>query len=635
MAKLRLKQPTARSSQKGGSERYVVEVAVAAPVPHLEGIYSYRNDGHPVNVGSVVEVPFGGSETHGFVIAMRPEGTNDSALKKITDVLHLGSLFSEVSLRRFQGISERYGASLFSILSFATPHWSRTQIEGKNSSKVIHPTNEVSAKDRNYLTSLFPDLIYGNSKEGQTRDNHLLLPIGVPWERVAISLFLAHQIPTLIIVPTERSLSRISHALKERGFENFISLTSSMKKSERIRAHQELLLNFPMLVVGTRTAALAPFDPSRIIIVDPSDENYEELRAPHWRADDLSLWSTTKEIFTLSHNRDLSLLASDKRYVAGTTKGKYQFIETAMDRVIADLKSLIRGEKASLAILVSVTDRSFGNGLICKTCHNRTHCSCGFPLLIPRRGESPRCSHCFKDYSDYRCHFCSGTEIVATKVGSEALALTIAKSVKGSRVHLSNSSEPRVTVTRSYDHDIVIATHGLEPRVADVSGKASGYDIIVMLGGRAAFSGSSLSRADRIRRSWGRLLGLAHPSKARFLVDLESQHPEFQELKRTSTSHGLDLVLRERRELNLPPISTLVELKGEESALQQLRKQFLGDHLFTMSGHEIFPVHQGRMVMRVKSECRTELLRLLQSVTRIRSAKRLSVVSYRIADNVS
>lgn len=632
MEKLRLKRPTVPSPTGGEGERLVIDVSVAAPVPHLDGIYSYRNDGVPVNLGSAVEVPFGNSESYGFIVALRPERAEDSSLKKISKVLHLSPLFTEKSLIRYREIAERYGGSLFAILSSAAPSWLRSSSTDLSVNvKRREPVNS-SAKDADYLSSLFHESEQVRSLAGRSEERHLLLPIGVPWERVVVSLFLENPIPTLVLVPTDRSLSILQEALVARGVESFVALTSGMKKSERARAHQELIVYDQRLVVGTRTAALAPFDPGRVLILDPGDSNYLELRAPHLRADDLTLWSSAKELITLSHSRDLSLLATQATYQHGISKGKYQFFETSSDRVVSDLKNLIASNESTLSILVSVTDRGFGNGLICKSCRNRTLCSCGFPLRIPQRGDSPECSKCFTKYEVYRCRFCSGSELVATKAGSEALAITLAKSIKQSRVHLSNTSEPRVKIEKSKDQDIVISTHGLEPRVIDSHGNLLGYDIIIMLGGRAAFSGASLSRSDRVRRNWGRLLGLANASQAKFLIDLESHHPEFQELKRMNQAEGLRLVLQERRELDLPPFSVLVELKGETAALHQLRTQLLSDEIFESRGNEIFPVHHGKMTIRVLANQRVELLRLLQSVTRIRSAKRLPVISYRLTD---
>ena len=632
MARLRLTQPTVPSRSGGSGSHLVVEVSVAAPVPHLDGIYSYRNDGLSLQVGSVVRVPFGGTETHGFVVALRPEHPQDSTLKRISKVLHEEPLFTQVSLDRYRNIAERHGASLFSILTYAVPSWSSRGSSGSPDSEVIDPIPQASMKDRKYLSDIFGDLWEGSREASKNARKHLLLPIGIPWERIAVSLFLAKPVPTLILVPTERTLSTLTEALRARHFHSFIALSSGLKKSERAVLHRKLVSTDQRLLIGTRTAALAPFAPQRVLVVDPGDANYMELRNPYLRADEMELWQHVEEVITLSHSRDLATLASGSHYLEGVNKGRNQFLGTSLEQVISDLKRLIGNDESSLAILVSVTDKNFGNGLICKGCRNRAQCECGFPLRIPGRAATPQCSQCLMKYEAYRCKFCSSSEVVATRAGSQSLALTLAKSIKKSRVHLSNSSEPRTAIEKSKSHDIVISTHGLEPHVIDGSGSIVGYDIIIMLGGRAAFAGSSLARSDRMRRGWGRLLGLANPRRTRFLVDLESHHPEFHELKRSRDSLGLDLVLKERMELHLPPFSLLLELSGASEALHQLRDHLLEDSLFVDSSNEIYPVLHGKMTIKVLADDRTELLNLLQSLTRVRSAKRLPIISYRVID---
>jgi len=183
-------------------------------------------------------------------------------------------------------------------------------------------------------------------------------------------------------------------------------------------------------------------------------------------------------------------------------------------------------------------------------------------------------------------------------------------------------------VIASARHTVVVATQGSEPRIRSEDGKRYGYDVVVMIGGRAAFSSPSIARVDRFRLAWGRLLGLSHPKEALFLVDVEANHPEYQELKQSGNPRGLDIVMRERSELGLPPFSELVALKGEDRVLQRLRISLESDQLFRNPQNVIFPVHDGRMILKIDSEQRLELLRLLQEMTRIRSAKRLPRIDY-------
>jgi primosomal protein N' len=625
VARLRLKNPTIQSSRTYEGQRFVIDVAVSVPVPHLDGNYSYRTEGQQLQVGSVVRVPFGAGESFGFVVEIRELSENDLRFKPILAVIHARPLFSQYSLGRYQRIAELYGASLFGILSNAVPSW-----KTKSKPDEVESNPPSMSFDPSVIDKQFMDRTFGSAwnRQGEV---HILLPIASRWDHVAVSICLADPKPTLILVPTERMLQTLIASLEERNFSSFVTISSYLKKSERENQLRRMMEYPQLLVIGTRGAALSPFEPKRVIIVDPGDVNYQDQRSPYIRSDQPEIWQGVPQRLTISHSRNLEVMAKGQKYLRGKEAGSHRFITTSIEDILSDLLRIIRRDQSLKTILISLNDKSFGTGLICSSCRNRSICECGFPLRVKKRGSIPECSKCLKVFERYRCKFCGGGELRATRGGSEALALSLAKSVRGSRVTISNTESPKEQIAAtSSSHSIVIATHGLEPRILNDDGRFEGYDVVIMLGGRAAFSGSSLSRSDRFRVGWGRLLGLANPGNSVFLVDIESNHPELNELRRHQRGPGLELILKEREELRLPPFVLLVEMKGEDRVLHQLRAALLDDQLFQKVGNEIFPVRTGAMTMRVKSDDRIELLRLLQTVTRVRSAKRLSVVQYRV-----
>jgi len=620
VARLKLKNPQVRSLPNDGTQWEVLEVSVDVPVPHLDGVYSYRAPKDSALFGSVVKVPFGQGETYGFVVNRRDEIQPDPSIKRIVSVLHELPLFDKPSFERYQRISETYGASLFTILSFANPAWRKKSVLPKD--QIDPPRLEPSRHDRNFIERVF------GSDGLDSRKLNLVLPIGVLWEQVAISFFLSRPAPTLILVPTERHLRYLDNALKLRGFQGQIRLSSTMKKSERAMANHSILHDSPILVIGTRSAALAPFKPDRVIVVDPGDENHRERRTPQFRVDDALLWKEAEQLITLSYVRNLDALAEGERFVIGRRVGKTDFRSSTMDRIITDLSTLGKQNSQSLWVLVSLNDKSFASGLICASCRNKANCECGFPFHVARRGEAPRCRKCLQDSSHFSCRHCGGSALKAIRGGGEALGLSVGKSLKGSRVIMSNANGAKDDVIAGESKVVVIATQGCEPRIRSEDGSRVGYDCVVMIGGRAAYSSSSISRSDRFRIAWSRLMGLANPKHATFLIDLDQSHPEFIELKEPGSPRGADFVLQERSQLNLPPFSTLVELRGEDRVLQRLRSTLESDEIFREAESVIFPVHDGRLYAKIGSNQRVEMLRLLQEMTRMRSAKRLPRIDY-------
>ena len=620
MARLKLKNPAVPNPVAPGVEWEIVTVAVSVSVPHLEGLYSYRAQKEAALLGSVVKVPFGQGETFGFVVQVLCDDPSQRSLKRILSVLHREPLFDALHLKRYHKIAELYGSSLFSVLSAASPAWRARSdgADGRTSSSILKP----SRSDLDYLERLF-----GKQWKSSSRMNLVVAP-GVLWDRVTVSLLLAEPRSTLILVPTERQLRFLDKSLRQRGITDHIVISSALKKSERASAHRRILDQPGNLVIGTRSAALAPINPERVIIIDPGDENHRERRSPYFRVDDDSMWSDAGQLLKISYLRSFDSIRAKETLILGRGGCKASFEITSTDRIVGDISKATRLKPDGAWVLVSINDKSFASGLICTSCRNRGICDCGFSLTIPKRGAPPSCQKCLREFSLYLCRHCGGSNLTAVRGGGEALGQSIGKSIKGARIIVSNASASKDEVIASSRHTVVIATQGSEPRIRSEDGKRSGYDAVAMIGGRAAFSSPSIARVDRFRLGWARLLGLSNPKEALFLVDVEANHPEYQELKHPGSPRGLDLVLKERAELGLPPFSGLVALKGEDQVLQRLRVSLETDQLFQSPQNVIFPVHDGRMILKIDSEQRLELLRLLQEVIRIRSAKRLPRIDY-------
>ena len=620
MAKLKLRNPAVPAPLVPGVQWEVIKVAVSVPVPHLEGLYSYRVERDTAPLGSVVKVPFGQGDTFGFVVERSLDDASDPSLKRIQGILQREPLFNAENLARYRRIADLYGSPLFSVLSAANPTWKSGGDQPKE--QASFETLNPSKLDRNFIERLF-----GPSWSASERMN-LILPIGSLWDRVTVSILLAEPRPTLVLVPTERQLRILDDSLRQRGVDGYVMISSSLKKSERAQAHRRLRAMPGALVIGTRSASLAPFSPQRVIIIDPGDENHRERRSPYLRVDDSSMWSDVEQVLRLSYLRTFQSMTKDESSLIGKSGCKALFESTALDRVIGDISRKTRTKTHGAWVLVSLNDKSFASGLICSSCRNRGMCDCGFSLTIPRRGASPHCEKCLRDFAVYLCRHCGGSMLTAVRGGGEALGLSIGKSIKGARVIISNANALKDEVIASEHHTVVIATQGSEPRIRSEDGKRQGFDIVAMIGGRAAYASPSIARVERFRLSWGRLRGLSHPKEAVFLIDLEANHPEFQEFKEPGNPRGLEIVMKERAELGLPPFSQLVALKGEERVLQRLRPSLELDPLFENPKNVIFPVHNGRMILKIESEQRLEMLRLLQEMTRIRSARRLPRIDY-------
>lgn len=628
MKPLKLKNPPApglRSSTSHSCSR-IASVSVKVPVPHLEGEYSYLVPDHlNIGLGSLVRIPFGSQKTTGFVtelidIAQQDQGKSHE-LKEIEKVVNNHRWFDPGLLERSRRISSLYGGSLHSILNLAVP---RKAPEGKLQKGIFEGVIAVQEKHQRFVADYF------GTSWLKSRQMGLILTPGILWERIIASLLASDSKSTLVLIPQESLINRLIVALREIGISDVAVLHSSRTESERAELHQLLLQGRVKVLIGTRSAALAPFRPERVIVLDAGDSNYRERRHPYFRVDEMAMWQECQHYLAVNHAPTMEMLASGmtlaysrKRFL--TARNVRSVNSSELVKTIAKLIP----PRSKSNILVSINDRSFVSSMLCALCKNVLRCDCGFPMRMRERGGHLECSRCAKVILTPRCKHCHGEKFLSYKGGAEKWALTLGKSISGSTVMLSNSDSYKPEIRQSDSGAlIVLATHGCEPIIVDESGRASGYQLIALIGGNGLFNSPSFTSHEESRVRWGRALGLLSPKDGVVLADLDAGHPEFRAIRSGEYSQSLAESLKERRNLNLPPFSVVAEIRGEPSVLSRLRTNLEGDRLFAEKASFIFPIQESKFLVKVSRNRRFELLQLLQGVIRLRSSKRLSPISF-------
>lgn len=641
MKPLRLKNPkTPRSPSTAGFNQLAM-VAVATPVPHLDGEYSYLTTSD-ARLGSLVKVPFGNKETLGFITSIEDKNeaeilTPSGKLKNITKIIGDQVWFNSQSLARYRKLAENYGVGLFTVLNLAIPI--KTNV--KMSKVKYSPDLDISKIHQDFLTSRF-----GSDWTKPARKTLLIPPLQL-WEELLISILMSKKSSTLILLPTERSIGRLQSRLRALGLVNPAILSSDTKIGERADIFQKILKKELSTVIGTRSAALAPFNPERVIILDSGDLNYREKRSPYHRVDSADFWQNSEEIIFLSHAPTLELMADgmpifqDKEFAQILNQ---RILTTSTEKLVANIKRNIIGDKKP-AILISINDVNFSSSLICSKCRNRLRCECGSPLVLKHLKGSLFCSNCQVEKNPFLCSYCSHGSFLTLKAGGEKWALTLSKNIKDSKIILSNNTSSKEEISHNGIETVfVIATQGSEPLVFSEDGQYLGYDFVVILGGDYGFNLPSLNAVEELRVKWSRILSLANRNisyKYKAIVELDSMHVEFRRLVGRSLDDLYREPLLERKTLALPPYTSFCEIEGSFDALSQVRELLLKDSLFLKPGSLLYPVRQVdgsesndksnfRLLMKVESIDRIEIAALIQQLIRLRSAKRLSALKFRM-----
>ncbi|MBM3719049.1 MAG: hypothetical protein FJW51_00250 [Actinobacteria bacterium] len=604
----------------------IASVSVKVPVPHLDGEYSYLvPEGMELELGSMVRVPFGSQVTTGYVTEVLPlsikENSESNQLKAIEKAVNNQKWFDVGLLERSRRIASLYGGSLHSILNLAIP---RKSFEGRSAIKVLQGLISPQEIHRRFLVDTF------GTNWVEAKQSALILSPAMLWERIIASLISSDSASTLVLIPQESLIDRLLVALREAGISDVALIHSSKSESERAWLHQLLLQGKIKLLIGTRSAALVPFKPERVLVLDSGDVNYRERRHPYFRVDEPLIWQGCKQFIVVNHAPTMEMLASGLPLVYSRKRQvELREFRSKDSRDMVKAISALVTQKNNANILVSINDRSFVSSMICARCKNVLRCECGFPMGTKQRDGDPECSRCSKRLLSPRCRHCQGDHFLSYKGGAEKWALTLGKSISGSKVVLSNADTFKGELVQSKSGAlIVVATHGCEPLIVDKAGRPIGYQIIALIGGNGIFNSPSFSMQEASRMRWARALGLLSPNNGVVLADLDQEHPEFRAMRSGDHAKHLGNTLKERRSLNLPPYSLIAEIRGEPSALTRLRSSLAEDRLFKDTESEIFPVRDSSFLVKVSRKHRFELSQLLQGVIRIRSSKRLAPISF-------
>jgi len=243
-----------------------VEVLVDTGVFHLEQPFSYflpEELKELVDVGSLVRVPFKNDLKNGVVLSVKNK--SQAALKPVDSLLtsvRLTPGFLEFTKK----VSERYIANQASIFAAVLPTFTKA-ISPSLGSPLIKQTSGSKPTRRLFLLN--------RSESIESR------VLRIVKERKGLNL--------LLILPTQKEIEKVAKALGEMKQE-VIEIGSHLTSSQRRKNFELAASAKPAIVIGTRSAILAPmFHLDEIVIADESVEHYQEQKAPYWNVRDMAL----------------------------------------------------------------------------------------------------------------------------------------------------------------------------------------------------------------------------------------------------------------------------------------------------------------------------------------------------------
>ncbi len=396
--------------------------------------------------------------------------------------------------------------------------------------------------------------------------------------------------PGLVLVPEIALATPIVDRLRAELPVRVAILHSGLGEGERADEWRRIRAGEADVVVGTRTALLAPLADIGVIVVDEEhDAAYKSDRTPRFQARDgaiglgtlagaaVVLGSATPAVETVGLARsgryrravlpsrpsgtEPAVTAVDLR--AELAAGNRGLISEPLAAALTDL-DVSRGDRAILVI----NRRGSASVVVCRDCGHVQACpDCDRPLVYHRAGTSLRCHHCGRAWPPpSRCPSCSSPRIRYLGGGTER----VEREVKERFPDLRVGRLDRDVVERKGAADRVIDafTTGRIDVLVGTSLVAKGLDVpeVTLVGVVSADIALNLPderAAERTYQLLAQAVGRAGRGDRPGVAFIQTYRPEHRAVRAVvegdaATFYDEELALRER--FGSPPFGRLVKL---------------------------------------------------------------------------
>ena len=396
----------------------------------------------------------------------------------------------------------------------------------------------------------------------------------------------------LVLVP-EISLTPQTVSRFQRRFQVPIAVMhSGLGQSERLDAWLAARSGEARIVIGTRSALFTPMAKPGVIIIDEEHDNsFKQQKGFRYHARDLAVLRARKlnipvilgsatpsleSLVNVEQGRYQSLILSRRTSKATpppirTIDLRGQPIESGLSRTL--IENITDHLKRDEQVLLFLNRRGYAPTLCCHDCGWIADCPrCDAKLTLHAANQRLRCHHCTTEQSmPANCPECGSTELRALGQGTERIESTLetlfpntdivrvdrdstrrkdAMQTMLNKIHEGNKAILVGTQMLAKGHDfpnvtlvgILDADQGLFG--IDFRASESMAQQIIQVAGRAG-------RADKPGQV---LVQTYHPDHALLQTLLQQGYPAFAKQ-----------AIQERRDIELPPYSSMVLLRAEAS----------------------------------------------------------------------
>ncbi len=389
---------------------------------------------------------------------------------------------------------------------------------------------------------------------------------------------------------------------------------SGLNDTERLNAWLSARDKAAGIVIGTRSALLAPFAELGIIIVDEEhDVSYKQQDSLRYHARDVAVMRANKEQIPIvlgsatpaleSLHNALSgkyhhLVLSERAGNALPTTNKVLdvkglYLESGLSApLIAEMRVHL---EAGNQVMLFLNRRGFSPALMCHECGWIAECKrCDAYYTYHQNSREIRCHHCGSQQPTiHQCQGCGSAHLVTVGVGTEQLESQLEalfpeyKTIRIDRdsTRRKGSLESALESIRKGDYQILIGTQMLAKghHFPDVT-------LVALLDVDGSLYSSDFRASERLAQLFIQVAGRAGRASKPGEVILQTHHPEHS-LLRTLLEHDYhhfaQTALEERKQAMLPPFTFLTLFRSEANS-SHLAEEFLRQVRHTLEAHPLF-----------------------------------------------
>lgn len=419
-----------------------VSVVPLVPARALDRPFTYSaEDG--VGPGTVVSVPFGRRRVRGVVVGLEagpPDGV---------DVAPVGRAVAEVPpplVELALWMSEYYGSTPGRALALVAPHERARRGERRRPEADLTPAGETAPRVLSVtqatalgriLSALDSGgghfLLRGDTGSGKTEVYMRACAAALERDRDAIVL-----VPEIALTP--QTVGRF----RARFGDTVAVLHSGLTEAERRDERQRIAGGEARIVVGARSAVLAPVRRLGLICVDEEhDPSYKQESDPRYDARTVAAKRAALEaavaVYGSATPRPESWHTLERLELGGrlaTALPRVQVVDLRREAgypLSAPLLAALEGvvERRARAILL-LNRRGLTPALHCRSCGITIRCPNCDVALVLHSGEALRCHHCgHAEPAPERCPACGSPELARLGAGTQRLEAALAEHVPG------------------------------------------------------------------------------------------------------------------------------------------------------------------------------------------------------------